>query len=104
MAKAGEALKNVPGVETVTAISGNGMMAGNRSNAGMAVITLKPWDERTTTELQWYNIMRQLDGELAAMPEAESYVFPFPTIHGLGHSGGMSASLLDYGVYQIGEV
>ena len=95
MAKAGAIVEKVPGVETVTTVSGASMLAGGRSNAGMAIITLKPWDKRRSPDLQWNAIMRDLDSQLAALPEAESYVFPFPTIHGIGSTGGISVELLD---------
>ncbi|WP_171208900.1 efflux RND transporter permease subunit [Ruegeria sp. HKCCA6948] len=95
MAKAGEVIEKAPGVDTVTTVSGASMLTGVRSNAGMAIITLKPWDERTSPDLHWDAIMQDLDHKLATLPEAESYVFPFPTIHGLGSTGGISVELLD---------
>lgn len=95
MAKAGAIIEQALGVDTVTTVSGASMLAGGRSNAGMAIITLKSWDQRRSPNLQWNAIMQDLDRQLAALPEAESYVFPFPTIHGLGSTGGISVELLD---------
>ncbi|SDW77924.1 hydrophobic/amphiphilic exporter-1, HAE1 family [Ruegeria halocynthiae] len=95
MAKAGAVIEQAPGVDTVTTVSGASMLAGGRSNAGMAIVTLKPWDQRKTPNLHWNAIMQDLDKQLATWPEAESYVFPFPTIHGLGSTGGISVELLD---------
>ncbi len=95
MAKVGPLIEKTPGVATVTTVSGASMLAGGRSNAGMAIVTLAPWDQRQSPELGWHAIMHGLDRQLAALPEAVSYVFPFPTIHGLGSAGGVSAELLD---------
>jgi len=95
MAQAGQLIGKAPGVDTVTTVSGASMLAGGRSNAGMAIISLEPWDQRTSPKLQWHAIMRDLDQRLSTLPQAESYVFPFPTIHGLGSTGGISVELLD---------
>ncbi len=95
MAEAGALIGKAPGVETVTTVSGASMLAGGRSNVGMAIVTLEPWDQRTTPNLGWSAIMRDLDQQLSTLPQAESYVFPFPTIHGLGSTGGISVELLD---------
>ncbi len=84
-----------PGVGNVSVVSGASILAGGRSNAGMAIVALKPWDQRKTPGLQMGAILRSLDRQLATLPEAESYVFPFPTIHGLGSTGGISVELLD---------
>ncbi|WP_170763674.1 efflux RND transporter permease subunit [Ruegeria lacuscaerulensis] len=97
MSKAGALIEKSSGVESVTTVSGHSMLAGGRSNVGMAIVTLTPWDQRRSPELQWFAIMHNLDQQLAALPEAETYVFPFPTIHGLGSTGGISAELLDLG-------
>ncbi len=95
MDKAGALIEKTPGVENVSIVSGASMLAGGRSNAGMAIVTLKPWDQRKAPDLQLGAILRNLDRKLATLPEAESYVFPFPTIHGLGSTGGISVELLD---------
>ncbi len=83
-----------PGVESVTAISGFSMVAGARSNAGMAIFALKPWSERKTPALQWQRIMENLKNEINTLPEATAFIFPLPTIHGLGSTGGIAAQLL----------
>ncbi|WP_170327895.1 efflux RND transporter permease subunit [Ruegeria arenilitoris] len=97
MDKAGALIEQTPGVEDVTVVSGHSMLAGGRPNAGMVIVTLTPWDQRTSPDLQWFAIMHQLERKLAALPEGVSYVFPFPTIHGLGSTGGISVELLDLG-------
>lgn len=97
MEEAGALIEQTPGVESVTIVSGHSMLAGGRSNAGMAIVTLAPWDKRTSRDLQWFAIMHRLERQLATLPEGLSYVFPFPTIHGLGSTGGISLELLDLG-------
>ncbi len=91
----GEEIKQHPGVTSVTSVAGFSLIAGDKSNVGMVVMLLDPWDERTSKETQWYNIMFALNDSLAARPEATSFVFPLPAITGVGQAGGLSAQLLD---------
>ncbi len=85
-----------PGVETVTTVSGFSVITGSQSNGGMAILRLEPWDERKTPELQWQSIVANLRSGINALPEATGFVFPIPSIHGLGSTGGISAQLLNY--------
>ena len=93
-----------PGVEKVTTISGFSMITGARANAGMAIFALKPWKDRTTPSLQWQPIMQNLKDRLNELPEATAFVFPLPTIHGLGSTGGISAQLLAFAGSDVAEM
>jgi len=85
----------VDGVSDVIAISGYSIMSGAASNAALIIPILTPWDERTTPELQWYNILGTLNQKLATIPSAQGFVFPMPAIMGLGTGGGFEANVLD---------
>lgn len=91
----GEQVQKHPGVSAVTSVAGFSLIAGDKSNVGMLVMLLDPWDERKTRQTQWYNIMFALNDTLAARPEATSFVFPLPAIAGVGQAGGLSGQLLD---------
>ncbi|MEM9278864.1 MAG: efflux RND transporter permease subunit, partial [Pseudomonadota bacterium] len=91
----GEEVRQHPGVSSVTSVAGFSLIAGDKSNVGMLVMLLDPWDERKTKQTQWYNIMFALNDLLAARPEATSFVFPLPAISGVGQAGGLSGQLLD---------
>ncbi|MTI43261.1 HAE1 family hydrophobic/amphiphilic exporter-1 [Roseibium hamelinense] len=84
------------GIQAVTSVAGFSIIAGNKSNVGLLVLLLEPWDQRKTRDTQWWAIMMSLNRSLAAVPEATSFVFPLPAIQGVGSSGGLSAQLLDY--------
>ncbi|MEX3008741.1 efflux RND transporter permease subunit [Hoeflea sp. TYP-13] len=96
MSNVSEIVSATPGVRSVITISGFSMMAGQKPSIGMVIILLDPWSERKTEQTQWYAIMADLSKKLAALPEATSFVFPMPSIHGVGSSGGISAQLLDF--------
>jgi HAE1 family hydrophobic/amphiphilic exporter-1 len=93
-----------PGVDTIVSVAGFSMIAGSRSNVGLAIFILKPWDERKTAPLQWYNILATLNEQIATLPEATGFVFPLPSIRGVGSSGGVSAQLLDYSGGDIADL
>ncbi len=88
--------KDSPGVDSVTTISGFSMLGGAKPSSGLVIIVLDPWDERKSKETQFFTILETLNKQYATLPEATAYVFPIPSIQGLGFSGGVSAQLLDF--------
>jgi multidrug efflux pump subunit AcrB len=52
------------------------------SDAGLGVIVLEPWDERTTKDTELLGLYNKLSAELAAIPGANVLVFPPPPIPG----------------------
>lgn len=89
-------LLEVDGVVDVIAISGYSILGGAASNAALLIPILSDWDERKTPELQWFAILRQINGRLAGLLEAEAFAFPLPPIQGLGTGGDIEAQLQDF--------
>ena len=90
-------VEDVDGVADVIGISGYSLMAGSASNYGTLIAILKPWDERKSSQTQWYNILFAIDRTLGTVPTASAFAFPLPPINGLGISGGLNGQLQDYG-------
>lgn len=90
-----EILLATEGVTDVIAISGMSLLSGAAANAGLLIPILSDWEERTSFELQWFNILRRINQKLAAIPAAEAFAFPLPPIMGLGTSGGIEAQIQD---------
>ena len=60
-----------PGVAGVVVVGGYSMLDGvASSNAGMAIVTLDPWDDRSSKELQIEAIIGGLQRKLWVMPAA----------------------------------
>ncbi|MTH98082.1 efflux RND transporter permease subunit [Roseibium sp. RKSG952] len=95
LAKIDAEIRDHKGVSAVTTIAGYSILAYARSNVGMVILLLDPWGERTTPDTQWRAIMQSLNVKLAAMPDATSFVFPLPSIPGIGSAGGLTGELLD---------
>ena len=83
------------GVTDVIAISGFSLLSGASSNSALFIPILSDWDERTSSDLKWFKILRRLNGQLASLPSAQVFVFPPPPISGLGTSGGIEAQVQD---------
>lgn len=91
-----KAASKIPGVETVTVISGRSLISGAGSNYGMALIKMKPFKERTTPDVATDAVIGKLFG-LAAMQfqDAKMIFFQPPSIPGYGMSSGFEMKLLD---------
>ena len=85
-----------PGVEYVTTVVGFNLLSTVQTTYnGFFFVTLKDWNQRTTPELQYKNIMRRINAALAALPEGIAFAFSPPAIPGVGTSGGVNFVLQD---------
>src|SRR5580704_4539428 len=89
-------LRNTPGVQDVTSISGFSLLSGvNTTYNGFFFVTLKPWKKRGEVEEQLRAMMTNSNGALAKIPEGTAFVFPPPAVPGIGASGGVTFLLED---------
>jgi hydrophobic/amphiphilic exporter-1 (mainly G- bacteria), HAE1 family len=83
-------------VQDVAAISGYSMLSGvNTTYNGFFFVALKPWDERKSVQEQLRLMIAHANRELAKIPEGIAFVFPPPSIPGIGTSGGVTFILED---------
>ena len=106
--KVEELLEKVEGVESFQTIGGYGAVTSTyQPNFGSIFVRLKPWDERHDPSLHVLGIMRGLQAELAAIPEAIVFPFNIPTISGFGAAAGFNFLLQDrsgaLSVEELGE-
>jgi HAE1 family hydrophobic/amphiphilic exporter-1 len=89
-------LRKIPGVQDVTAISGYSMLSGvSTTYNSFFFVTLKPWKKRETPEEQLRLMIARANEALAKIPEGIAFVFPPPSIPGIGTSGGVTFLLED---------
>jgi HAE1 family hydrophobic/amphiphilic exporter-1 len=63
---------------------------------GFFFVSLKPWSERESKDLEAHAILQKLNGRLSKeVPEANAFAFSPPAIPGLGSAGGFSFWLQD---------
>jgi len=104
LARTDQVLKKVEGilgktecVQTYTTVGGFSLLTRiSASYQGFLFISLKPWHERTSRQLQARVIVDNVNRALAAqVPEAVAFAFMPPSIPGLGSAGGFSFWLQD---------
>jgi len=74
-------------------LSVNGFV--NKPNAGIVFIGLKPFEERTASNLKSGAILMALNQKFSAIQDAFVAVFPPPAVNGLGAVGGFKLMLED---------
>jgi HAE1 family hydrophobic/amphiphilic exporter-1 len=92
-----EILGKTKGVKYITTVAGYSLLSGaSAPYTGFYFVSLDPWDERKTPDLQIGAIMQRVNGAFAGeVPEAIAFSFPPPAIQGLGTGGGFSLWLQD---------
>jgi hydrophobe/amphiphile efflux-1 (HAE1) family protein len=88
-------LRKQDGVESVLGISGYDLISGTAApNAGMAVVQLKPWHERSAESQKADGIIGAINPKLMlGIPEAVSFAFNPPALPGFGSVSGFSMML-----------
>jgi hydrophobe/amphiphile efflux-1 (HAE1) family protein len=77
------------------------------TNVGTLIVTLKPWGERKTPDLQLGAILQRFQHRLAQEPGAVGFATGLPPILGLANQGGFEFQLLDLrdqGVSELARV
>ena len=87
---------NTPGVKSSTAAVGFSLLSFVRTSYNaFFVVTLKPWDERTSRAEQFQVIKAHLNQQLSKMPAGVGFAFSPPAIPGVGTAGGFTFMLED---------
>jgi len=94
MRQAEKIVRERPGVINVISAPGFSLLKGAVSaNAGMLIVILENWDERSAKSEQEAQIVATLRGELGSIAGANLFPFQFPPIPGLGSTGGFEYQL-----------
>lgn len=88
MSQVDQRIGAMDGVADVISVRGVSLIGGNGPNVGLAIVRLKPWNERETAELSAQAITSRISRELASIPGATITAFTPPAIPGLGQGGG----------------
>jgi hydrophobe/amphiphile efflux-1 (HAE1) family protein len=94
MRTASAQLQKLDGVEACMAVTGFSMGGGMAENVGMIIVALKPWEERTSTNLHAFAVCNKANVIGAQIPNAMLYFMAPPAIPGLGMNAGLDMSLL----------
>jgi hydrophobe/amphiphile efflux-1 (HAE1) family protein len=86
-----------PDIAHSLTVSGFSLIGGIRSSSGLAIAILNHWDERPNREQTVAGVIRRLQPQFLAIPQATIFAFPAPPIQGLGTAGGIEMELTDLG-------
>ncbi|KQS33329.1 efflux RND transporter permease subunit [Dyadobacter sp. Leaf189] len=80
-------------VESVSSLSGYSLITESAgSSYGMAMINLKPWDQRTASVQE---VIAQMEQKTKHITDADIQFFPPPTVPGFGNSSGFELRVQD---------
>lgn len=88
--------KEKESVRSVFTVNGFGF-AGRGQNTGIAFVSLKPWDERASSDLKVPAIAARATKALGAIRDAMVIPFNLPAIIELGNATGFDFELIDQG-------
>ncbi|MBE6381343.1 MAG: efflux RND transporter permease subunit [Lentisphaerae bacterium] len=83
----------VDGVRNILVASGFSILSGRAENAGIAIVQLDHWDDRTAPDKHLGPMNMKIQEVAASIPEADIKCFTPPAIMGLGATGGASFML-----------
>ena len=92
-----ERVRTIEGIKDVIAVDGFNAISGTQDSSSVGYfVTLSPWEERTTPEIQVNSILAQIRQKTASLDDAQVVAFNIPGIPGLGVVGGFAYRLEDY--------
>ncbi|MBU5377232.1 efflux RND transporter permease subunit [Pantoea septica] len=86
--------KEKDSVKSVFTVNGFGF-SGRGQNTGIAFVSLKPWDERSSSDLKVPAIAGRAMGALGQIKDAMVFPFNLPAIIELGNATGFDFELID---------
>ena len=95
MEQVSQRINGIPQIRDYMQVAGYGMIAGQGSSYGMAIIKLKDWDERPNKEDDVNAVIGQIYGRTADIKDAQIFAVAPPMISGYGTSTGFSMNLQD---------
>ena len=96
-AKIERILEQTPGIDSITSIAGYSLLTASLApNTAFLFVSLKPWDERASSELHVKALIQHVNQRMGfEIPEAIAIAFGPPAIPGLGTGSGFSIMLQD---------
>ena len=98
-------IKQIPGVHDVISLGGFNLISNTVTpDSSSLVVTLEPWDERTSKEKSLKSILLAAYAKVSAYPQAVAFPFIPPTIPGMGNASGFNFELEDRGGHSIAQL
>ena len=95
MEEIGNRIQDIPQVRDFMQTAGYGLIAGQGASAGMCIIKLKDWEERTEEGDDLASIIQDIYARTADIKNGQIFVVAPPMISGYGTTSGFSMHLQD---------
>ncbi|MBQ8501992.1 MAG: efflux RND transporter permease subunit [Bacteroides sp.] len=88
-------LETLPGLENLSSTTGYGLISGQSSSAGMFIVGLKDWSERTKDEEQVQAVINQIYAVTADIKDAQVFAMAPGMIPGYGMGNSLDLNMQD---------
>ena len=95
MERLNQCLEGIPQLRDISRTAGYGLISGQGSSAGMFILRLKPWEERTKREDQVQAVIRQVYARTAAVKDAQVFAMAPGMIPGYGMGNSLDTHAQD---------
>lgn len=96
-------LETLPGLENLSSTTGYGLISGQGNSAGMFIVGLKDWDERTKDEEQVQAVINQIYAVTADVKDASVFAMAPGMIPGYGMGNSLDLNVQDKTGGDLGE-
>lgn len=90
-----ESIKDIPQIKNVSKTTGYGLISGQGNSAGMFILRLKDWDERTAAEDQIQAVIGQIYARTAHIKDATVFAMSPGMIPGYGMGNSLDVNVQD---------
>ena len=95
MERLNDRLKGIPQLRDLSRTAGYGLIGGQGTSAGMFILRLKPWDERTSKEDQVSAVIGQVYARTADVKDAVVFAMAPGMIPGYGMGNSLDVNMQD---------
>ncbi len=88
-------LDGLPKVKNISTTSGYGLISGQGNSAGMLIVRLEDWDERTKKEEQVQSVIQQIYARTADIKDASVFAMAPGMIPGYGTGNSLDVNVQD---------
>ena len=90
-----ESIKDIPQIKNISKTTGYGLISGQGNSAGMFILRLKDWDERTAAEDQIQAVIGQIYARTAHIKDATVFAMSPGMIPGYGMGNSLDVNVQD---------
>ena len=94
--KATKAIEDIEEIESMASIAGWNILGGDGANAGVLIIKLKHWDERSGDKGRIDAVLEKIEERIDSIKTASMFCFPLPTVTGYGFSSGIELNVQNF--------